>query len=142
MRPVLDALDRGKSAALQRLHYYQQYLESTSFVCGIMYERFQPGGMASLAIGLGCGVGGEGDYLMDIRNLRAQIPHHNAAGQVVSICLTSARDVARFVVTALSLPRWPSELRMCGERMSVYDVVRTAEYVRGRFVDPSLFFCC
>ncbi|KAI9781261.1 MAG: hypothetical protein M1835_004334 [Candelina submexicana] len=139
MRPVPDALDRGKSEASQRLHYYRQYLESTSFVCGILYERFHPGGMASLAIGLGCGVSEEGDYLMDFRNSRAQIPHYNAAGQIVSICLTSARDVARFVVTALNLPRWPAELRMCGERMSVYDVVRTAEHIQGQHFEKAFY---
>ncbi|KAI9717678.1 MAG: hypothetical protein M1812_004623 [Candelaria pacifica] len=139
MRPPSDALDRGKSAALERLHYYRQYLESTSFVCGILYERFQPGGMASSAIGLGCGVSGEGDYLMDIRNSKAQIPHYNAAGQVVSICLTSAEDVARFIVTALNLPRWPAELRMCGERMSVYDVVRTAEHIQGHHFEKAFY---
>ncbi len=94
--------------------------------------------MAASAIGLECGTSGEGEYLMDIRSMRARIPHYNAAGEVVHVCMTSAEDVGRFVVAALDLSQWPEELRMCGERMSAFDVVRTAELMRGLFHPSSV----
>jgi hypothetical protein len=106
-------------------------MESTVFVCGILYERFAIGGMASVAIGRSTGISNEGDYLMDIRNLKAKIPHRNAAGQEVYICMTSASDVGRFVARALGMSHWPSELRMLGERRCVNDVVRVAEAMMG-----------
>lgn len=132
LRPQADPLDRGKAAALARLQYYNAYgMHSTSFVCGILYDRFAPGGMAAAGVGLGSGIAAEGDYVMDIRNLKAQIPRFNATGQPVRICMTSAQDVGRFVVAAIDLDEWPSELRMRGERMTVLEVVAVAEQMRG-----------
>jgi len=135
LRPPQVLADRDKDASLTRLQYYAQHPQSrmlyTVFVCGILYERFAPGGMAAAAIGLRCGTSGEGEYLMDIRRMRARIPHYNAAGEIVYICMTSAEDVGRFVVAALDLPQWPTEMRMCGERMSASDVVRVAELMIG-----------
>ena len=135
LRPVQVVADRDKNASLTRLRYYSQHPQSrmsyTVFVCGILYERFAPGGMAASVIGVQSGISGEGDYLMNIRRMKARIPHYNAAGEVVHLCMTSAEDVGRFVVAALDLPQWPTEMRMCGERMSAPDVVRVAELVRG-----------
>jgi nucleoside-diphosphate-sugar epimerase len=134
LRPVGDVLDRGKRAALQRLEHYQPYgMDYTTFTCGIFYERFAPGGMGSLNIGLGSGVAGEGDYIMDIRRMKASVPHYNNAGHIIHICLTSAQDVARFVVAALDLPNWPTEFRMRGDRLSVLDAVQEAESMRGKY---------
>ena len=138
LRPQADPLDRGKLAALGRLQHYSQYgMQFTSFVCGILYDRFAPGGMAAAGIGLGSGVAAEGDYVMDIRNLRAQIPRYNANNQAVRICMTSAQDVGRFVVAAIDLNEWPRELRMRGERMTVLDVVGIAETMRGMQMSTS-----
>lgn len=132
LRPQTDPLDRGKLAALGRLQHYSAYdMQFTSFVCGILYDRFAPGGMAAAGIGLGSGVAGEGDYVMDIRNLKAQIPRFNASGQPVRICMTSAQDIGRFVVAAIDLDEWPRELRMRGERLTVLEVVAIAEQLRG-----------
>ena len=136
LRPAVDPLDNGKAAALQRLHYYgsgqsEHSLESTVFVCGILYERFGPNGMGHRGIGRSTGIAAEGIYLMDIRNLRAQIPYITGAGNFPYVCMTSASDLARFVVSALDLPNWPPELRMLGERLSVDEVVRTAEAMKG-----------
>ena len=103
----------------------------TVFTCGILYERFAPGGMAASQIGLRSDIGQEGDYLMDFRQRRAQIPYLNTSGQPATVCMTSARDVARFVVAALELPSWPREFRLRGERMSVRDIVAIAEQVQG-----------
>ncbi|KAA6406823.1 MAG: hypothetical protein FRX48_09321 [Lasallia pustulata] len=133
LRPQADPLDRGKLAALARLQHYSAYgMQFTSFVCGILYDRFSPGGMAASGIGIGSGVAAEGDYVMDIRNLKAQIPRYNAAGQPVRICMTSAHDIGRFVVAAIDLDEWPRELRMRGERLTVLEVVAIAEQMRGR----------
>ncbi|KAI9873543.1 MAG: hypothetical protein M1830_000294, partial [Pleopsidium flavum] len=135
LRPPQVLSPRDKNASLARLQQYAQHpqygMKYTAFTCGVFYERFAPGGMAASAIGLGSGTSGEGEYLMDVRSMRAKIPYYNAAGEVVHICMTSAEDVGRFVVAALDLPQWPEELRMCGERMSALDVVRTAEHMRG-----------
>lgn len=135
MRPASDILDRGKKAAPSRLQYYRNHgMEYAVFVCGVLYERFAPGGMGAFQIGHGTYVAGEGDYLMDIRNMTAQIPYYDSAGQEVHICMTSAQDVARFVVAALDLSEWPSEFRMRGERMALSDVVRVAEITRGELM--------
>ncbi|KAL9604008.1 MAG: hypothetical protein Q9219_000770 [cf. Caloplaca sp. 3 TL-2023] len=126
-----DALDRGKHAALERLRYYQtRGMQYTSFVCGILYERFGPGGMIASGIGLRSGIGAEGDYLMHISQRIAQIPY-SATGRPGTVCMTSAEDVGIFVAAALSLPQWPLELRMRGERMTVSQLVQVVEAVRG-----------
>ncbi|KAI4233895.1 MAG: hypothetical protein L6R40_006927 [Gallowayella cf. fulva] len=131
LRPQPDALDRGKRTALERLRYYQSRgMQYTSFVCGILYERFAPGGMYASRIGLRSGIGAEGDYLMNITQKRAQIPLQ-ANGQPANISMTSAADVGRFVAAAISLPQWPPELRMCGDRMNVSRLVQIAETVQG-----------
>ena len=101
----------------------------TVFVCGILYEHFGPDGMRGANIGDRCGANGEGDYLVDVRLMRSQIPH-DASGNPGVICMTAAEDVGRFVVAALSLPQLPDELRMCGDRLNVSDVVRLAEIMR------------
>ena len=132
-RPPNDVLDRGRRAALTRLQHYKQCgMEYTVFTCGIFYERFAPGGMSAFQIGLSSAISGEGDYVMNLRTARAQIPYYNAAGQPVYVCMTSAKDVARFVVAALDLPHWPAECRMRGDRMSLSQVVAIGEHLRGK----------
>ncbi|KAL9049503.1 MAG: hypothetical protein Q9206_005492 [Seirophora lacunosa] len=130
LRPQRDALDRGKRAALDRLQHYQtQGMQYTSFVCGILYERFAPGGMIAKGIGLRSGIGAEGDYLVHIGQKKAQIPY-GANGQPATISMTSAEDVGIFVAAALGLPQWPPELRMRGDRMNVSRLVDIAEAIR------------
>lgn len=129
-RPPDDQLDRGQAAALNRLrHYESEGMAHTIFSCGVFYERFGPGGMGAVGIGGTCGADGEGDYLVNIRLMRSQIPH-DASGHPAMVCMTAAQDVARYVVTALDLPDLPTELRMCGSRMNVSDVVQVAEVMR------------
>ncbi|KAI4223740.1 MAG: hypothetical protein LQ349_007369 [Xanthoria aureola] len=131
LRPQQDALDRGKRAALERLQYYQtRGMQYTSFVCGILYERFAPGGMYASRIGLRSGIGAEGDYLVNISQRKAQIPY-GTNGQPAIVSLTSAEDVGKFVAAAISLPQWPPELRMSGDRMQVSRLVQIVEMVRG-----------
>ncbi|KAJ9266187.1 hypothetical protein DTO195F2_1302 [Paecilomyces variotii] len=132
LRPQSDILDRGKTAALNKLAQYRPYgMEYAVFACGVFYERFAPGGMAASQLGQSIYAAGEGDYVMDIRSMVARIPYFDSAGREVRICLTSAQDVARFVVAALELPEWPTEFTMCGERMTLNDVVGVAEHMMG-----------
>lgn len=132
LRPATDALDRGKRSALERLKYHQTHsnMQYTSFVCGILYERFSPGGMMASRIGVRSGIGGEGDYLIHITHKRARIPYATN-GQPATICMTSAEDVGRFVAAAIGLQNWPLELRMRGDRMNVSRLVHIAEAIRG-----------
>ena len=131
-RPPNTFLDNGRRAALARLQECEaQGLRSTVFTCGIFYERFAPGGMAAFQIGVRNAIGGEGQYVLDMRQGRAMIPPSNGTGRPVHVCLTSARDVARFVVAALSLPSWPREFRMRGERMTIAELVSIGEQLRG-----------
>ena len=127
-RPPIDPLDRGHSAAIARLQFLQ--LPYTVLSCGILYERFGPGGTALANIGHSSGGNGEGEFLMNVRTMKARIPH-DIFGQAATICLTSAEDVGKFVVAALEIPEWPTELRMCGERISVSELVQVAEDMRG-----------
>jgi hypothetical protein len=134
VRPANDVLDNRRRAALARLQQYEsQGMRYTVFTCGIFYERFGPGGMAASQIGVRSNIGQEGEYIMDLRHAKAQLPFYNEAGQPVYVCMTSARDVARFVVAALNLTSWPREFRMRGDRMSVSDLVTIGEQLRGAY---------
>ena len=131
LRPTVDPLDRGQRAAIARLQFHKpQGMAYTVFSCGILYERFGPGGTWSSNIGYISGVGEEGGYIFNMRTMKAQVPHDQAR-QPAMLCMTSAQDVGHFVVAALDLLEWPSELRMGGERMSASDIVDIAEYIRG-----------
>lgn len=133
LRPQTDLLDNGRRAAILRLHQHESSgMKFTVFTCGVLYERFAPGGMSGSQIGLRSNVGQEGDYLMDFRHQRAQLPYLSTAGHPATICMTSANDVAKFVVAALDLPSWPREFRLRGERLTVRDVVAIAEEIQGR----------
>lgn len=131
LRPPSDPLDRNRALARRWLSHYSQNIQSTIFVCGILYERFQPGGLQQSRIGLTSGFGGEGDYMMDCRNMRAQVPAYDVNNNPnVSICLTAAQDVGRFVTRAIDLPQWPTELRMYGQRIAVKDLVATIQRLK------------
>ena len=132
VRPQQDVFDNGRRQAITRLRQLgPSGLNFTVVTCGIFYERFAPGGMRSLQIGLRDAIGDEGQYIMDFRRMTAQCLYYNSAGQPVFVCMTSARDVARLLVAALSLNAWPREFRMCGERMTVANIVAIGEQSRG-----------
>ncbi|KAF2654592.1 NAD(P)-binding protein [Lophiostoma macrostomum CBS 122681] len=132
LRAQNDPLDRGRALALAHLQHYRGYIESSVFVCGILYERFSVNGMTSQRIGANTGYGNEGDYIVDIRNMTAEAPVYDSAGNLSYLCLTSAYDVAKYVVEALNLTQWPAEMSMCGERMSVNALVEAIRSYRGR----------
>jgi len=133
-QPNPDPLDARGSKILARswLEHYRNTIESTTFVCGVLYERFAPGGLRQFGLGMNTGVSGEGDYLMDIRGMTVNAPVWDVNNREVKICLAAAQDVARFVVKALSLRRWPRELRTYTEKMSVMQLVTMVQEVRGK----------
>lgn len=125
-------LDRGKNAALSLLEYYRGHIQYTVFVCGILYERFSVNGMLSQHMGASTGYGNEGDYIANPRNMTAYVPTFDAARNLACVCLTSAYDVAQFVVRALDMPVWEREMSMYGERMTVNDLVEVIRVCRNR----------
>lgn len=139
LRAANDPLDRGRTVARQYLQHYAQFIQSTTFVCGIFYERFQPGGLQHTRIGLTSGLSGEGDYIMNCRHMHAKVPAYDAQeNMTVTICMTAAQDVARFVTKALDMPQWPAELRMTGQRVLVRDLVETVQRLKGTFEHESI----
>ncbi|KAH8626418.1 NAD(P)-binding protein [Alternaria alternata] len=130
-------LDRGRNSALALLHHYRSHMQYTVFVCGILYERFSVNGMISHRLGVNSGYGNEGEFIADPRQMTSMAPIYDAANNLSSICLTSAYDVAQFVVRALDMPTWPSEMSMCGERMTVHALVETIRACRSKY-SPSL----
>ena len=133
LRSANDPLDRGRSLAQQWLSYYSRSIESTTFVCGVFYERFQPGGLIQSGIGATSGFSGEGDYIMNCRRMYAQAPIFDSnSTDNVTICLTSVHDVARLVTKAIDLRQWPEVLRMRGERIRVKDLVELVQRLKGK----------
>jgi hypothetical protein len=119
-------------------------MRSTIFSCGVFYERFARGGLAGMNIGFSTGVAYPGSYLMNIASNTAEIVERTHSGQPVYICMISVADVGRFMVAALELgvANWPAEFRMQGERMTVSNVLRYAEAVKGgeksTFINPEV----
>ncbi|KAK5170442.1 uncharacterized protein LTR77_005030 [Saxophila tyrrhenica] len=137
LRPANDPLDRQRSLALHWLNHYSQFIQSTKFVCGVLYERLQPGGLTQSSIGHTSGFSGEGDYIMNCRTMEANVPAYDADNNSsVAICMTAAQDVGRFVTKAIDLKQWPAELRMSGQRILVKDLVATVSRLKGQVFDP------
>lgn len=122
-----DPLDRGQKSAISLLSEKRKKydMEFSVFSCGVFYERFYPGGMAALQLGAGTHICGEGDYIVNVRQRTATIPLHSSSD--VYISMTSAEDVARYVVAALDLHTWPDEFLLAAERMKVDDIVTAIE---------------
>ena len=132
-------LDRSRTAARRWLLYYSQHIQSTIFVCGILYERFQPGGLLQSRIGLTSGFGREGDYIMNCGNMTARIPAYDSSNDPnVTICMTAAQDVGRFVTKAIDMRQWPAEMSMQGLRIAVKDLVALVERMKGSLLPWSL----
>jgi hypothetical protein len=134
-RPNPDPLDNGKRAIMQWLDHYRQQnqIESTIFICGVLYERFGPGGLRAHRLGLQTNLCNEGDYIVNVRTMRADAPVYDAHHQLnVYVCMTAAQDAARLIVRAIDSSRWPREMTMAGERMSVHDLTTAIVRVRGK----------
>jgi hypothetical protein len=129
VRPPGDVLGRNRQQAecLEQLQLHASVLEYTVFVCGIFYERFAPGGLQAYQLGGQTHYAGQGDFLMDVGANTAEIVETTNSGHPVRLSMTSLNDAANFIVRALDLPDWPSELRMRGARMTPAEIVATAE---------------
>ena len=136
-RPRHDPLDRGKAASLERLRTWTRSsrcdMKFTIFTCGVFFERFARGGLASIGIGNSTGANYQGAYLMDIGSSTAEIVERTAAGRPIYISLVSVNDVGRFLAAALELDitTWSGEFRMAAERISVTEALQWAEAVKG-----------
>lgn len=112
----------------------------TVFTCGVFYENFGPGGLNAMQISTfnnkHASIGEEGDLIVDFRAGRATIPVAPITYfEDAAICMTSARDVARYVVATVQtfeeLSLWPQEFKFCTERFTVTQLVDLCERVRG-----------
>lgn len=132
-----DPLDYGSSEAIELLKHCasskSRKMEYTVFSCGVLYERFAPGGLAEYGMGARATIGSQGVYLVDVGNASADIVETNGSGRPVQVCMTSVGDVARFVAAAIELGpgTWPHEFKMRGDRMSVRDIFAKCSNVRG-----------
>jgi hypothetical protein len=88
-------------------------------------------------MGANTGYGNEGDYIANPRNMTALVPTFDAAQNLACVCLTSAYDVAQFVVRALDMAVWEPEMSMYGERMTVNDLVEVIRVCRSKLDAPS-----
>lgn len=140
-RPVIEPC-RDKINTLNRLREVRHQLQSTVFCCGVFYEWFHPGGLLASGVSTGSVVriGGEGALLVDVRKGEAEVPGLSERGDEVFACFTAAEDAGRFVARCLEIREWPEQLRMCGERLRMVDVVRIAEEVIGLCVCFFFFF--
>jgi hypothetical protein len=130
LRPANDPFDRQRTNALNWLRHFKGSIQYTVFACGIFYERFQPGGLPRAGVARTTGYHGEGSYMMDCAKMTAELPAGTSNQPDVTICMTSIRDVARFVTKAIDLPTWPLELRMCGERVTVHNLTILVQRLR------------
>ncbi|KAJ3960828.1 hypothetical protein N0V92_002504 [Colletotrichum tropicale] len=100
-------LDYGSNEALELLKHYanskSRKMDYTVFSCGILYERFAPGGLAEYGMGAHQHIQGQGSYLVDVGNATADIIETNGSGRPVQVSMTSVADVARFVAAAIEL---------------------------------------
>ena len=130
-RPESDPLDHGKKVVREWLDHFRYKMQYTVFTCGVLMERFAPGGLHGQRLGMAKGYGAEGDYMINVRNLRAIAPIVDSQGNDVELCLTAAQDVAKLIVRAIDMRNWPPELSMVGERMTVRQLLQTVLVVRG-----------
>jgi nucleoside-diphosphate-sugar epimerase len=72
-------------------------------------------------------------FVIDMANNTAAIP--GTGDEMVTF--THTFDVAKFLVAALDLAKWPRELRISGDEMTFKDFVKLAEEIKGRSIPPT-----
>ena len=132
-RPESDPLDRGKFAVEAHLERHRNRIESTIFVCGVLYERFAPGGLSMANVGQSTKITSEGEYMVNLRTMHAEIPYSDTNQQQVSLCLTSLSDLARFITRSLGMERWPARSVIQGDNMTTYELLNAVARARGMF---------
>lgn len=130
-----DMLDPAGSRKVIRqwCEYYQSQsrLEYTIVSCGVLYERFAPGGLVSQRLGTSTMPQGEGDFIVNLRTRMVNTSVFTVSGKDAMLCLSSAEDVARLLVRAVDLPRWPAELTIASQRLSVRFIIEKAQKLFG-----------
>jgi len=128
---------------ISRLDHHESHsaMRYTIFTCGIFYEQFGPGGLNGMQISTvlsqNAGIGDEGAFLVDLRAGKTTIPIVPGGRQEAVICMTSARDVARYIVAAMQTyeetAMWPNEFKFCTERMTMSELLNICSRVRGPY---------
>lgn len=113
-------------------------MKYTVFTCGILMETFHPSGLGHFNMGAGMGVANPGDYILNINTATATYTHRDASNHRVYISLTSAYDLARFIVAALALrpSHWPTEFTLRGDRLSIEELVNTCSHLQNGKCTP------
>ncbi|KAJ4410315.1 hypothetical protein N0V82_009262 [Gnomoniopsis sp. IMI 355080] len=129
---IRQYLNNSSSSSSSPASNSQHTLRYTVFSCGVLYERFAPGGLGRFNMGRSANVWRPGDYLLNIETAQADIVLRNAQGRPVTVSMTSVCDVARFVAAAvdIGLERWPREFRMRGDQMSLEEIVHDCSMAR------------
>lgn len=121
-------------------HQLESSMRYTVFTCGIFFEQFSPGGLNAMQIctvtSQNAGIGEEGTFLVDLRAGKAMIPVIPDGQEEVVVCMTSVRDVARYIVAAMQayndMTVWPTEFRFYTERMTMSELLNTCSRARGK----------
>jgi len=128
---------------ISRLDYHelQSAMRYTMFTCGVFYEQFGPGGLNGMQISTvlsqNAGIGDEGAFIVDLRAGKTTVPIVPGGHQEAVICMTSARDVARYIVAAMQTyedtTMWPNEFKFCTERLTMSELLNICSRVRGTY---------
>ncbi|KAK6219382.1 hypothetical protein LQW54_002112 [Pestalotiopsis sp. IQ-011] len=123
---ALDFLDRCAASRSRPMRY-------TVFSCGLFYERYGPGGLASLNMGASFGAQRPSTDMLDLAAGIAEYPVTNSHGHQVHVTMTSVYDVASFVVSAIELGihNWPREFRMRGAHLTTQRLVEITQEATG-----------
>ncbi|KAI8682389.1 hypothetical protein LRP88_14479 [Fusarium phalaenopsidis] len=74
---------------------------------------------------------GSGAFLLGLRNGIAEIPVKDD-GSWPRVTMTTMRDVGRFFVASLELPKWDESMSMAGETLTMGELLAHAEAVTGK----------
>jgi uncharacterized protein YbjT (DUF2867 family) len=74
---------------------------------------------------------GSGAFLIGLKNAIAELPVKDD-GSWPRITMTSLKDVGRFVVASLDLPKWEENMNMVGDIVTMGELLAHAEAVTGR----------
>ncbi|KAF4459791.1 hypothetical protein FALBO_13434 [Fusarium albosuccineum] len=73
---------------------------------------------------------GSGAFLIGIRNAIAELPVKND-GSWPPVTMTTMRDVGRFFVASLELPKWEEEMSMVGDTLTIGELLSHAQNASG-----------
>lgn len=82
-------------------------------------------------IGQSTKITNEGEYMVKLRTMHAEIPYSDTNQQQVSLCLTSLSDLARFITRSLGMERWPARSVIRGDNVTTYELLNAIARARG-----------